>query len=228
MVEEELSGWETLVRVCITCPFPSAAVFTSFKANDACKAATEHSEICWLLVTVFHFSLIFSPYARNVRRNTPRPFSASSSRTHIREPSPASSHRRWEWVEIYLYSPYIPSWQLPVLTHGYAQLLPPTVYMITDTPGKTTEPVCCNRIQCNWQSKGQRMSSSVGCDQRPIFNLSELVTGAKRIWTDDVTSQQWIFDNDSKAIASPLRIVPFCATALPSCVRLDQQSNKHC
>jgi hypothetical protein len=71
-----------------------------------------------------------------------------------------------------------------------AWLLPPTVYMTTDTPLRTTAPVWCNRIQCNWQSKGQTMFSSVGCDQRPIFNLSELVTGAKRILTDDVISQQ--------------------------------------
>jgi len=90
MVEEELSGWETLVRVCRTCISPSASVFTSFIASDDGKAATEHSEICRLLVTVIHFPLVYSPYARNVRRNTPCSFSVSSLRTHKMEPSPAS------------------------------------------------------------------------------------------------------------------------------------------
>ena len=126
MVEEELSGWETLVRVCRTCLFPSASVFTSLTANDVGKAATEHSDIRWLLVIAIHFSLICSPYARNVRRNTPRSSSVSSSWTHINEPSPASSiedENEWSYTftpPIFLHDNY-QSWRM--VTHSYCHLL---------------------------------------------------------------------------------------------------------
>jgi hypothetical protein len=60
--------------------------------------------------------------------------------------------------------PLLPLYSFMTTTSLDAWLLPPTVYMTTDTPGRTTAPVWCNRIQCNWQSKGQTISSSVGCD----------------------------------------------------------------
>jgi hypothetical protein len=94
--------------------------------RDVGKAATQHSQICWLLVTVTKFSLICCPYAPNVRRNTPRSFSVSSSWTHIMEPSPASSiEDENEWS--YIFTPPIlhhdnyQSWR--VVTHSYCHLL---------------------------------------------------------------------------------------------------------
>jgi hypothetical protein len=101
-------------------------LFTSFMANDVGKVANQHSEICWLLVTVIHFSLMRSPYAQNVRRNTPRSFSVSSSWTHRMEPSPASSiedENKWS----YTFTPPIflhdnnRSWRM--VTHSYCHLL---------------------------------------------------------------------------------------------------------
>ena len=82
-------------------------LFTSSITNDVGKAANEHSEICWLLVTVIHFSFMCSLYARTVRRNTTRSFSVSSSLTHIMEPSPASSIKdENEWSYTFTPPPY--------------------------------------------------------------------------------------------------------------------------